>query len=77
MPHIVYFPPNILILKPILPYLLVTGSAFLGERAAGRFMNSNSDVTEMLDLPERPSRPALDRGDTRVTFIGILSPPSP
>ena len=47
---------------------------FLGDLNCGKFMNSNSEVTETEDLPDFAWL-ALDLGDTRVTLIGIV--PSP
>ena len=42
---------------------------FLVDRSEGRFMNSNSDVTDTEDLALKP---LLERGDINVTFKGIL-----
>ena len=47
---------------------------FLVDLSWGRFMNSNSEVTDTVDLPDLAWF-ALDRGDTRVTFIGIVDQP--
>ena len=54
--------------------LVVSTEVFLGDLNCGKFMNSNSEVTETEDLPDFAWL-ALDLGDTRVTLIGIV--PSP
>ena len=54
--------------------VVVSTEVFLGDLNCGKFMNSNSEVTETEDLPDLAWL-ALDLGDTRVTLIGIL--PSP
>ena len=48
---------------------------FLFDLNWGRFMNSNSEVTDTVDLPDLAWL-ALDRGETRVTLIGIFQPPA-
>ena len=54
--------------------VVVSTEVFLGDLNCGKFMNSNSEVTETEDLPDLAWL-ALDLGDTRVTLIGIV--PSP
>ena len=54
--------------------VVVSTEVFLGDLNCGKFMNSNSEVTETEDLPDFAWL-ALDLGETRVTLIGIL--PSP
>ena len=51
----------------------VSREVFLVDLSWGRFMNSNSEVTDTVDFPDLAWL-ALDRGDTRVTFIGIFGP---
>ena len=49
----------------------VSREVFLVDLSWGRFMNSNSEVTDTVDFPDLAWL-ALDRGDTRVTLIGIF-----
>ena len=53
----------------------VSREVFLVDLSWGRFMNSNSEVTDTVDLPDLAWL-ALDRGETNVTLIGILRPPA-
>ena len=55
--------------------VVVSTEVFLGDLNCGKFMNSNSEVTETEDLPDLAWL-ALDLGDTRVTLIGIFRPPA-
>ena len=50
---------------------VVSREVFLGDLICGRFMNSNSEVTDTVDFPDLAWL-ALDLGETRVTLIGIL-----
>ena len=52
---------------------VVSREVFLGDLICGRFMNSNSEVTDTVDFPDLAWL-ALDLGETRVTLIGILFP---
>ena len=51
--------------------VVVSTEVFLGDLNCGKFMNSNSEVTDTEDLPDLAWL-ALDLGDTRVTLIGIV-----